>query len=115
MAAHGHREPRSERGDLLMEMDIEGSEWEIFSDPSIVPYLKQFQQIIVEFHAIGEESKIEQQLQAMHNLLQNFVVVHVHGNNCFQCSPELQVNEFHMPRYYEVTFVNRAILPAGSC
>ncbi len=64
-------------------MDIEGSEWEVFSTIE-ESTLKQFKQIVVELHGLGDHSwgaNMDIKLQALKNLKKNFEIVHVHANN----------------------------------
>jgi len=116
MSARGNVEPRTDGGDLLLKMDIEGSEWDVLADPSNQPFLQQFSQIILEFHAIGgsEKHDVRQQLLAMQNLLQDFVVVHVHGNNCCGELSDLP-SGYNIPRILEATLVHRGKLAEGQC
>jgi len=116
MTARDHAKPRVVGGDLLLKMDIEGSEWDVLADPSNQPFLQQFSQIILEFHSIGgsETHDVRQQLVGMQNLLRDFVVVHVHGNNCCGEVHGLP-SGYNIPRILEATLVHRAKIPVGQC
>lgn len=116
MTARHHTESRTVGGDLLLKMDVEGSEWDVLADHSNQPFLQQFSQIILEFHAIGgsDEHDVRQQLVGMQNLLRDFVVVHVHGNNC--CGELSGLPDgYNIPKILEATLVHRDKLPAGQC
>jgi hypothetical protein len=70
-------------GDIILKMDIEGSEWEVFAgiDPD---RLKVFRQILLEvhdFHKVTDPSWRESATRALDNLSQHHAVYHVHGNN----------------------------------
>lgn len=75
---------KSYEGDLLLQMDIEGFEYQvILNAPDNL--LNQFRIIIIEFHALDKlfdsfTSKILE--SCFEKLLQNFHVVHIHPNNC---------------------------------
>eukprot|EP00931_Biecheleriopsis_adriatica_P109205 TRINITY_DN83469_c0_g1_i1.p1 TRINITY_DN83469_c0_g1~~TRINITY_DN83469_c0_g1_i1.p1 ORF type:complete len:409 (-),score=74.21 TRINITY_DN83469_c0_g1_i1:21-1133(-) len=94
---------------LLLKVDIEGREWEVFEalDPVV---LAKFKQLVIEFHdpLLTHLLAIDElKMKALSNLLQHFVVVHVHANN-FCIIPGLG-------GCLEVTFANRAIVEPSSC
>lgn len=101
---------------LLLKMDIEGSEWEVLADPANRAHLQQFSQIVIEFHKLLQKKDVKAgipnlplvELAAMRNLLQDFAVVHVHGNNC--CG-SVEVGEYSIPWVLEATLVRRNMLP----
>jgi hypothetical protein len=94
------------KADLLLQMDIEGFEYEvILGAPDSL--LNQFRIMIIEFHALDKlfdsfTSKIFG--SCFEKLLQNFHVVHIHPNNCGEvvCS-----GEFQIPKTMEFTFLNK--------
>jgi hypothetical protein len=93
-------------GDLILQMDIEGSEYEvILSIPDDL--LGQFRMIVIEFHgldrlfdpfAFGLISACFEKLQ------KSFHVVHIHPNNCCGAA---QMGGIEIPRLMEFTFLNR--------
>jgi len=102
-------------GNLLLKMDVEGSEWSAFADESAKTVLKRFSQIIVEFHYIipkDARQSHNQQQQAMRNLLEDFIVVHLHQNNCCGMYTE---GEFTIGNLVELTFVRRDLIEEGTC
>ena len=92
--------------DLLLKIDIEGAEWEIFFtiDDRI---LGQFRQIIGEFHAfyrIGQTAWRRRMLRAFEKLTKTHCVVHVHANNYGKL---VHIGDVTLPEVLEITFVRR--------
>jgi len=102
---NGHHEVSE--GSLLMKIDIEGAEWQIFAEEPI-DNLKRFHEIVVEFHNLAQVEKHELYLRAAKNILNaGFVVYHIHGNNN---DAEAHFGTKRVPNVLEVTYVRR---PAG--
>ena len=93
-------------GDLLLQMDIEGSEYEtILSTPNEI--LQQFRIVVVEFHAFGKLKNpyyFDIYLKTVSKLTEIFDVVHLHPNNC--CGNAVLKN-MEIPRVLEVTFLRK--------
>jgi len=93
-------------GDLLLQMDIEGSEYEvILSTP--VEVLDNFRIMVIEFHFL--EKLFDRFVFGLYRacferILKNFHVVHLHPNNC--CGTVKQ-NDIEVPRVMEFTFYNK--------
>jgi hypothetical protein len=69
-----------EKNDLLLKIDIEGSEWEVLDSMSDKE-LTRFRQIVGEFHGFNEKANFGTINRVLSKILQNFVVVHTHANN----------------------------------
>ena len=73
----------SGKDDLILKIDIEGSEFEALScSPKT---LRQFEQIAIELHWLWRltETEFRESVATMMKLLlDDFVVFHAHGNNC---------------------------------
>jgi hypothetical protein len=71
-------------GDLLLQMDIEGAEYDILrSTPADV--LRRFRVIVIEFHGlhrIWRRDGARRMFPAFERILADFAVVHIHPNNC---------------------------------
>ena len=71
-------------GDLILQMDIEGCEYEvILSTPESL--LKQFRILVIEFHSMDrlfDRFAFRVISSCFEKLLGNFHVVHLHPNNC---------------------------------
>jgi hypothetical protein len=91
-------------GDLLLQMDIEGAEYEtLLVAPSDL--LAQFRIMVIELHYVHEllnRRFFDLISPVLHKLLRTHSVVHVHPNNC--CG-SVRAGELELPRIAEVTFL----------
>lgn len=69
----------SNEKNMILKMDIESSEWDVFQDISS-NILKQFKFIIGEFHFNNENKYI--QLEILKKLKMTHQIFHLHCNNC---------------------------------
>lgn len=123
MALNGHGK-RGDVKDLVLQLDVESYEWDLFADPSTAEQMSEFSQISVEFHGlIGKAgccaaSVIWTKLKALENLNRMFVVTHLHGNN-FEGTTEIQDTKtgkyFSVPAVLEVLYVRRGLLEEQQC
>lgn len=99
------------RNDIILKVDIEGSEWSIL--PCQAEIMELFSQIIVEFHRFSSRDlinpaiKIEEldsRISVLQKLNQTHQVVHVHGNNF---APIGIMGGVPLPDVMEVTYVRR--------
>lgn len=101
------------QGDLLLQMDIEGSEWPVLLNVSD-DALSRFRILVLELHSLERLiDKFSFQIMgaAFDRLLRKFAVVHLHPNNVERAA---DVGGFSIPRYLEVTLVRRdRIEPTG--
>ena len=90
-------------GDLLLQMDIEGAEFEtlLAAPPELVA---RFRIMVIEFHALQElfnKPFFSLASRVFRKLLQSHSVVHIHPNNC--CGSVVK-DELEVPRVAEITF-----------
>ncbi len=93
-----------ENRDLLLQMDIEGFEYEVIKATS-VETLKKFRIIIIEFHmltSIGYPYYYQRTKKALEKLLLNHTCVHIHPNNA--CGKE-KIFGIDVPGVAEFTFL----------
>jgi len=92
-------------GDLLLQMDIEGGEYEvILSTPPVL--LASFRVIVLELHSLErlfDPFAFGIMKSCIEKLLSHFFVVHAHPNNC---SGMLRHNDIEIPEVMEMTFYN---------
>jgi hypothetical protein len=92
--------------DLLLQMDIEGYEYEvILSTP--IEVLSTFRIMVIEFHYVHK--MFDPLIYILYNscferILQHFHVAHIHPNNC--CG-SVRKGPIEVPRVLEFTFYNR--------
>jgi hypothetical protein len=93
--------------DVILKMDIEGSEWDVL-DNSSSESLSKLSQIICEFHGLGrlyEAPFHARALRVFHKLAQQFAVIHVHANNG---GDMCNLANIAVPSTLEITFASRA-------
>ena len=94
--------------ELLLQMDIEGSEYEVVNslDES---NLKKFKVMIIEFHYFEQIlTKMGYKIieSVMKKILKYFDVAHIHPNNC--CG-SYKVNKTIIPSTIEITFLRKEL------
>lgn len=90
-----------EGSDYVLKMDIEGAEWAVLETVD----LSRVTQLILEIHDLQEDRS-----EIIEKINKNFVLVHVHGNNCHN-QPWVFIDRTHkMPRYLECTWVRRDLV-----
>lgn len=88
---------------IIIKMDIEGYEYEVF-DSLDVEILKTFPQMIIEFHDVLSPENINF-LMALEKINKYFQVVHIHPQNVY---PRVRIDDNKiLTNYIEVTFANR--------
>lgn len=89
--------------DLILQMDIEGAEWEVLSSVT-TRVLKRFRFMVVEFHdlAVLLSSRASHQIvvSLFERLLKDFYVLHIHVNNT---SPTPRIRGALVPNVIEMT------------
>ena len=72
------------QNDLLLQMDIEGAEYDVLANTSD-QLLSRFRIIAIEFHGLGNlwrKPFLERVLPVFNKILQTHSCVHAHPNNC---------------------------------
>jgi hypothetical protein len=94
------------KGDLLLQMDIEGAEYEvILSTPTSL--LDQFRIIVIEFHGLDrlfDEFVFHRLAASFDKLLVSFAVAHIHPNNIGVVARKSGIE---IPDSMEFTFLNK--------
>ncbi len=105
MTMDGWIDAKSESdGDLLLQMDIEGAEFEVLTNLSC-DLLARFRILVVEFHYLHQlwnKPWFLQVSRVFEKLLMGHSVVHVHPNNC--CG-SFRSGGLEIPRVAEFTFL----------
>jgi hypothetical protein len=92
--------------DLILQMDIEGAEYEVIFNTSD-ELLDQFRIIVIEFHflqMLADPFAFKLLSSCFEKLLQSFCVVHIHPNNCGNV---VKVKNITIPMSMEFTFLNK--------
>ena len=96
---NGHFDQR----DMVLKIDVEGAEWEVFSALEKT-VLNQFSQITIEFHDLLVRKDREIVIQALENITDTHQCIWAHGNN-FDFA--LNTDGICMPNVLEATFVRK--------
>ena len=92
--------------DLILQMDIEGSEYSVIHD-TCNDTLKKFRILVIEFHCLDllfDRMGFELIDLTFSKLLKIFEIVHIHPNNC--CKPA-KVSGIVIPSVMEFTFLRK--------
>ena len=95
-----------ERSDLIMNMDIEGCEWDILYNLEN-GILNKFNQFLIEFHNLFDivlMDRMEEMLSVFKKLNESHQAIHVHANNSSRLSI---VSGIMLPETIEITFVQK--------
>jgi hypothetical protein len=94
---------------LMLQMDIEGSEIKIINHTKNSD-LKKFKVMLIEFHyfqSIVTKGGLKIYNKIFSKILKNFIIVHIHPNNCCGFS---KINSINIPNVMEFTFLNKNII-----
>ena len=93
-------------GDLLLQMDIEGAEYETI-EACDDETLKRFRQIVLEVHDFEEvftKNGLERYKAFFMRLKEHFEIVHLHNNNSL---PLLNVSGLEFPPVFELSLLRK--------
>jgi len=89
---------------LMLQMDIEGCEWDILGNIEL-SLLKKFKIIVIEFHFFGKFIKNLKKISNVFKKLNlDFTICHIHPNNF--SDNFINIKGFEIKRCYEFTFIN---------
>ena len=92
---------------LIMKMDIEGCEWDIFKEATS-EVINQFSQIVIEFHGLSfvvYDQRCLSIINVLKKINQSHQSIHVHAN---ATGIPLWVGKLVLPAVLEVTYIRRA-------
>lgn len=102
LSDNGHVDNRN----IILKIDVEGAEWNAFNETSS-ELLKNFRQIVVEFHSINDVvngSNFNKTMSVLNKLNLTHQVVHIHANNFGSYDI---IGGVPIPNTYEVTYLIR--------
>jgi hypothetical protein len=100
------RRKAPDTGDLLLQMDIEGSEWPVLQSVDRATLLR-FRIIVLELHDVHKvflRSGLDEVRQVLGRLLDDFEMVHVHANNNLQ---PVRRHGYEVPPVVEMTLLRK--------
>lgn len=95
-----------DKPNMLLKVDIEGAEWDVFDGMSS-KILSQFDQIIIEYHGLqflDRESFRSRAERVFRTIAHSHQCIHVHGNNYATFA---NVENISVPMVIEVTYARR--------
>jgi hypothetical protein len=93
--------------DLILKMDIEGSEWDALRKLR-VDDLEKFRQIVVEYHwfeNLMNDQEYSKMSDVLNKLSKTHLVLNSHPNNC---GDTLNIENISFPSVIEVTYLRRS-------
>jgi hypothetical protein len=100
---------------ILLKLDIEGGEFEIFQNDDIYNQLGNVNQLLIEFHDL--KNRLREVKAIMDRLSEHFELVHIHANNAGHTfllfDLEDEQTDILMPDLIEVTLVKKALIAAA--
>jgi hypothetical protein len=95
--------------ELILQMDIEGSEIKVINHTSR-DIIKKFKIMVIEFHyfqSLAMEQGCIIYEKVFSKILKDFVICHIHPNNCCGFS---KINQYKIPNVMEFTFINKELV-----
>ncbi|MDR2772581.1 MAG: hypothetical protein LBB93_03845 [Elusimicrobiota bacterium] len=90
---------------IILQCDIEGSEWDVFESIDRDDILV-FEQMIIEFHNVYAAGKnFKRQLEVLKKINKTHQVVHIRGNDCGRAT--VLNNLLFLPESLEVTYIRK--------
>ncbi|WP_324761695.1 FkbM family methyltransferase, partial [Helicobacter bizzozeronii] len=95
----------------ILQIDIEGAEWDIFEKLDFSILEKYFAQIIIEFHWCDPRKlkQTQQHLAILEKFHQAFQPIHLHYNNC--CTHFFYIQERFFCNVFEVSYLRQDLVP----
>ena len=94
----------NDNSDLLLQMDIEGAEYEVIIDTPLEIF-KKFRIMAIEFHSLDmifNKNSFKMVEAVFEKLSNDFTVAHIHPNNS---RPIINKNSINIPELLEFTFL----------
>lgn len=92
-----------ENYDLILKMDVEGAEWEVF-DSVETDILERFSQITLELHGMADQGRQAEIIRVLEKLNRTHQAVWLHGNNASYAE---RAGDIMIPSLLEVTYVRK--------
>jgi len=93
---------------IMLKIDIEGAEYDVFENPDTYQYLKNVSQIIIEFHDL--QILFPRFKDIVCRLKDDYEIIHIHGNNCggqFIFTDQEENRTMLIPKVLELTLVQK--------
>ena len=102
-----HFDPKAHN---ILQIDIEGAEWDIFERIDFAMLERYFAQIIMEFHDCDPRSiaKTQRYTAILSRFIKSYQPIHLHFN---PCGGVVYVKDEFFAPVFEVSYVRRDLLP----
>ena len=88
---------------MVLKIDVEGSEWDVFSNIE-KNLLACFDQILIEFHDLLNVNNKDKVLKSLEKINATHQLVHIHGNNY---AGAIKLEGWNLPVTLEATYLNK--------
>ncbi|MCX7115221.1 MAG: FkbM family methyltransferase [Gammaproteobacteria bacterium] len=95
-----------ENKNIFIKMDIEGAEYQVFND--ILKHAAHITGIVLEIHV--DNFTLPQAIKLLSALKQQFLLLHVHGNNYAQLYFSSKNATGRIPQVLELTYINKSLV-----
>ncbi len=92
---------------IFIKMDIEGAEYIAFED--ILKHSKKITGIAMEIHIMNHDT-LKKAINLLSNMTQDFILVHIHGNNCSPYYFTSKSSNGELPNILELSFINKSLI-----
>jgi hypothetical protein len=96
---------------VFVKMDIEGAEYEAFDD--IFKHSRNITGIVLELHFLNAEQSLKA-AKLLARLKNDFLLVHIHSNNCCAASFSNDKIKGSIARVIELSFINKSLIARSS-
>ncbi len=93
---------------IFIKMDIEGAEYKAL--PEILQYSKNITGIALELHFQRYAGQFEQAMNLLKSLEKDFILVHLHGNNCATYFFSTNNSSGDIPKILELSYINKNLV-----
>lgn len=94
-----------EKKNIFIKMDIEGAEFDAM--PDILKYSSTISGVVLEIHFGPVRNNLKQANDLLAAINKDFLLVHVHGNNCDKNWLHASTNHKTIPATLELTYINK--------
>ncbi len=91
---------------IILKIDVEGAEYEVFNDPSIYQFLPNCIQILLEIHYLKDN--LDNLKEIMAKILETHSLIHIHANNH---AGTFDYHGKNVPDAIEVSFLLNEYIP----
>lgn len=88
---------------IILQIDVEGKEWEFFDNIDTV-HMQKFSQIVGEFHGLADKHNLQRYKRIFNKIIRTHIPIHFHYNNY---GPIICFEDFLVSNLFEISFLRR--------